>query len=221
MAAVVLAATLVGGCGGEAARELEATLAQRLPAVVDGFYLTAVGRHDHDLHVRVTCADGFADVTSLHTEEDDRMTLADDGRTLEIDLRLRPRPGASSRHDLDGVRFRARGDAPVTLAEGTLDGVVLARAPAPLDDRMRPDEPPTLPEEAEVVRYPLLPRRFDETDFGVAFQLVRPSTPAAATLGPDAVDRLRALGYVEERHASVQRRALPMAGRTAMFARRA
>jgi hypothetical protein len=65
---------------------LGTALEHALRPLVDGFSLTAVGRHEHDLHRRVECADGFADVTSLHTEDDDRVTLAAGGRTLEVDL---------------------------------------------------------------------------------------------------------------------------------------
>jgi arylsulfatase A-like enzyme len=175
--------------------DLAATLAQALPPLVDGYYLTAIGRHDHDLHLRATCADGFTDVTSLHTEDDDRVTLADDGRTLEIDFHLRPRPSATVRHDLDGVRFRTGGAAPITFAEGTLDGTPLPPAPPPTELLTGTD--PTLPGTADVVRYPVLPARLNDADFGVSFQLVRPNTPAAAQLAPGDVERLRALGYAE------------------------
>ena len=123
------------------------------------------------------------------------MTLADDGRGLEIDFHLRPRASPAARHDLDGVRFRTRDAAPITFAEGTLDGTPLPPAPRPTDRPTRTD--PTLPGAADVVGYLVLPARLNDADFGVSFQLVRPKAPAAAQLAPDDVERLRALGYAE------------------------
>jgi len=166
----------------ERVRALSAVLDDELLAPMAGYHLFAFGREAHDLHVRLDCADGFLDAAVVDADAGDRASVAPDGRSLDVDLRLRPHPGPIQAQYLDGVRFRTRGDAAVTVATATLDGEPLA-----LEKIGKP----------RVVPYAGVPRELRNADFALSFQLVRRHEARPADLGADAVSRLRALGYVQ------------------------
>jgi hypothetical protein len=167
----------------ERVRALAVTLEQELLAPVAGFYVFAVGREAHDVRLRLESDGGFVDVAALHGDEGDRVALSADGRALDVEMHVRPRPSPVAAHDLDGVRFRTRTDATVRLKSATVDGEPVGRevlAPEPL-----------------VVPYPAAPRDRGARDLILSFQLVRPPERRPATLDAGSVERLRALGYVE------------------------
>jgi len=166
----------------ERVRALSTVLDDALLASTGGYHLFAFGREAHDLRVRLDCADGFVDAAVVDADDGDRMSIAPDGRSLDVELRLRPHPGPIQAQDLDGVRFRTRADASVTVAAAKLDGKPLAVE--------KIGEP-------HVVPYAVVPHELRKADFALSFQLVHRPDARPAELGTDAVSRLRALGYVQ------------------------
>jgi arylsulfatase A-like enzyme len=178
---------------------LAAELEQRLLAPLDGFHLFAVGTTEHGVRLVLESPDGFADATPLDLEDGDSVTVDATGRILVADLQLRPREAPIGRYDLDGARFRTRGDAPLVFREALLDGGPLPAKAFALGGT--PRSPLPAPGEAmrlDLMRlpYPQVPTRL-EGDVEVRLQLVRPAAPPPATLTPDVVEKLRGLGYVQ------------------------
>jgi hypothetical protein len=182
----------------ERVRSLAAELDQLVLASLEGFHLFAVAQADHDVDVVLESDAGFADASPLEAEDGDRASIAPDGHTLTVALRLRPHESPVRAHDLDAVRFHTRDGATVTLRSVTLDGqpapastVLLGKSPASL----LPDPGAAIPHERLRVLHPVRPKA-RERGVAVSLQLVEPRPPAATELAPDVVERLRALGYV-------------------------
>jgi hypothetical protein len=184
----------------ERVEALRRLVEQESPASLDGFHLRAVGHEAHDVHVRLAAEDGIVDVTPLATEEGDRVTTTADGRELDLVFRLRPRASPITAHDVDGVRFRTRGDGPVTFRTATIDGRPFAPGALTLGagaPNSKPLDGLRIQNGAIVVRHPHRLRIEAKADVALNLQLVRTKDPKPAALDPDTVDRLRALGYAE------------------------
>jgi arylsulfatase A-like enzyme len=190
----------------ERTAELRARLEHRLLTSVEGFHLLVRGgREAHRLTAALRTSGRFQNVGLYNPEADDRYTLSEDGRGLEVVLAVGARTHRplfnQDVDDEDGVHFR--------IAEGAAVEVTLQLDGAPMPSSQvavgasgeaSAGPPPWRLDAGDarlVVPFPRLPAATDDGTLHVALLFVRRPPPPLATMDEKTRESLRALGYIE------------------------
>jgi len=168
----------------------------------EGFQIAArPGREEHQLRLRLESARPFGAVGLVGAEDGKAPVVSNDGRAVEVTLRLPATPANALFVEEGMLRFQVEGDEPFTV-QADVDGRALdaaefflgpltmqAEGPAPWtfggqDDRLVVPFPPELPPSPS-------------GNLRIALYRVRRPPPSAAVLDDTTRERLRQLGYAQ------------------------
>jgi arylsulfatase A-like enzyme len=186
--------------------ELRVALEHRVLASVEGFHLRLRGgRKAHRLEAIVRTTGRFEDVALYNPEADDRYTVAEDGRLLDVTFAVGAREHRAFMNvdvdDEDGIRFRTAGGAPVDvtlrLDDAPMPGAWLqlgASDQPQVDSAVRRFDPR---DRRLMVPFPRLPVPAKDGELRAALVFVQRPPPPLATMSDKTRESLRALGYIE------------------------